>query len=118
MGSPLDYISTEGFRKKLIVRNLAPYSKSPTKVVPPTTYEIVQSDLVPVDSPDSFIDTPFFADKLYPLNKWGNNGGYEQLPDLPVNTIAPNKGEYGPVEDVQLIFNHILSHWFQIKFKQ
>ena len=96
MGSPLDYISTEGFRKKLITRNLAPYSKSPTKVVPPTTYEIIQSDLVPVDSPDSFIDTPFFADKLYPLNKWGNDGGYEQLPDLPVNTIAPNKGEYGP----------------------
>ena len=104
MGSPLDYISTEGFRKKLIVRNLAPYSKSPTKVVPPTTYEIVQSDLVPVDSPDSFIDTPFFADKLYPLNKWGNNGGYEQLPDLPVNTIAPNKGEYGPgQQDAKLL---------------
>ena len=32
--------------------------------------------------------------------------------------IKTNKGEYGPVEDVQLIFNHILSHWFQIKFKQ
>jgi hypothetical protein len=63
MGSPLDFISTEGFRKKLIARNLAPYPKSPTKVVPPTTYEIVQSDLVPVDSPDSFIDTPFFAEK-------------------------------------------------------
>jgi len=104
MGSPLDYISTEGFRKKLITRNLAPYSKSPTKVVPPTTYEIIQSDLVPVDSPDSFIDTPFFADKLYPLNKWGNDGGYEQLPDLPVNTIAPNKGEYGPgQQDAKLL---------------
>lgn len=97
MGSPLDYISTEGFRKKLITRNLEPYSKSPTKVVPPTTYEIVQSDLVPVDSPDSFIDTPFFADKLYPLNKWGNDGGYEQAPALSnnLNTVS-NQGEYGP----------------------
>jgi hypothetical protein len=104
MGSPLDFASTEGFRKKLISRNLVPYSKSPTKVVPPTTYEIVQSDLVPVDSPDSFIDTPFFANKLYPLNKWGNDGGYEQLSDLPVNTIAPNKGEYGPgQQDAKLL---------------
>jgi hypothetical protein len=104
MGSPLDFISTEGFRKKLVSRNLVPYVKSPTKVTPPTNYEIIQSDLVPVDSDDSLIDTPFFADKLYPLNKWGNDGGYQQLPDLPVNVIAPNKGEYGPgQQDAKLL---------------
>lgn len=27
------------------------------------------------------------------------------------------KGEYGPVEDLQLMINHILAHWFQVKFK-
>ena len=96
MGSPLDFISTEGFRKKLIARNLVPYSKSPTKITPPITYEIVQNDFAPVDSPDFLIDTPYYADLLYPLNKWGNDGGYEQLGDLPVNVIAPNQGEYGP----------------------
>ena len=97
MGSPLDFISTEGFRKKLISRNLVPYAKSPTKVIPPTTYEIVQSDLTPVDSPDFLIDTPYYADLLYPLNKWGNDGGYEQIPALSTNlNTVSNQGEYGP----------------------
>ncbi len=31
--------------------------------------------------------------------------------------IPSQKGEYGPVEDLQLIINHILAHWYQIKFK-
>ena len=31
--------------------------------------------------------------------------------------IKSNKGEYGPVEDLQLIINHILAHWYQIKLK-
>lgn len=31
--------------------------------------------------------------------------------------IPSKKGEYGPVEDMQLIINHILAHWYQIKFK-
>jgi hypothetical protein len=97
MGSPLDYISSEGFRKKLITRNLVPYAKSPTKVTPPTTYEIIQSDLSVIDSPDGLIDTTFFADKQYPLNKWGNDGGYKLVPDISgnLNTVS-NKGEYGP----------------------
>jgi hypothetical protein len=105
MGSPLDYISTEGFRKKLITRNLVPYAKSPTKVTPPTTYEIIQSDLSVVDSPDGLIDTTFYADKQYPLNKWGNDGGYKQAPDISgnLNTVS-NKGEYGPgQQDANLI---------------
>jgi len=97
MGSPLDYISSEGFRKKLITRNLVPYAKSPTKVTPPTTYEVIQSDYSVVDSPDGLIDTTFFADKQYPLNRWGNDGGYKQAPDISgnLNTIS-NQGEYGP----------------------
>ena len=30
--------------------------------------------------------------------------------------IKTEKNEYGPVEDVQLILNHILAHWFQKKY--
>ena len=106
MGSPLDYISSEGFRKKLITRNLVPYAKSPYKVTPPTTYEVIQSDLAVVDSPDGLIDTTFFADKQYPLNKWGNDGGYKQAPDISgnLNTVS-NKGEYGPGQQDAHIFD-------------
>jgi len=97
MGSPLDYISTEGFRKKLMTRNLVPYAKSPSPATPPITYEVVQQDISVIDSPDFLIDTTFFADKQYPLNKWGNEGGYEFAPDISgnLNTVS-NKGEYGP----------------------
>ena len=97
MGSPLDYISSEGFRKKLITRNLVPYAKSPYKATPPITYEVVQSDLSVIDSPDGLIDTPVFANKLYPLNEWGADGGYKQAIDPTglLNTIS-NQGEYGP----------------------
>ena len=106
MGSPLDYINSEGFRKKLITRNLVPYAKSPTKVTPPTTYEVIQSDLSVVDSPDGFIDTPYFANNLmYPLNRWGSDGGYKQAPDISGNlNTTSNKGEYGPgQQDAHLI---------------
>ena len=97
MGSPLDYISTEGFRKKLMTRNLVPYAKSPSPATPPITYEVIQQDLTPVDSPDFLIDTTFFADKQYPLNRWGNEGGYEFAPDLTGNlNTTSNQGEYGP----------------------
>lgn len=30
--------------------------------------------------------------------------------------IKTNKMEYGPVEDIQLIINHTLAHWYQNKF--
>ena len=98
MGSPLDYISTEGFRKKLMVKNLVPYAKSPNPAVPPITFEVVQSDFSVIDSPDNLIDTPIFANsKMYPLNKWGSDGGYKQAPDISgnLNTVS-NQGEYGP----------------------
>jgi outer membrane protein OmpA-like peptidoglycan-associated protein len=97
MGSPLDYISTEGFRKKLMTRNLVPYAKSPSPATPPITYEVVQQDISVIDSPDFLIDSTFFADKQYTLNRWGSDGGYKQAPDISgnLNTTA-NKGEYGP----------------------
>ena len=97
MPSPLDYISSEGFRKKLMVRNLIPYAKSPDRPSPPITFEYQQSDISVQDSPDQLIDEPTFANRLYPLNEWGAEGGYRQVPDPNglMNTIS-NQGEYGP----------------------
>jgi hypothetical protein len=48
------------------------------------------------DSPDQLIDEPSFANKLYPLNQYGNEGGYKQVPD-PVGNLntKSNEGEYG-----------------------
>ena len=36
----------------------------------------------------------------------------KKISDLVVH-IKSKKGDYGPVEDNQLIINHILAHWFQ-----
>ena len=96
MGSPLDFINSDGFRKKLITRNLTPYAKAPNRPTPPFNTEYVQSDTSVQDSPDQLIDEPSFANKLYPLNQYGNEGGYEQAPDPGglMNTKS-NEGEYG-----------------------
>jgi hypothetical protein len=96
MGSPLDFINSEGFRKRLIVRNLTPYAKAPNRPTPPFNTEYVQSDVSVQDSPDQLIDVPTFANQLYPLNQYGNEGGYEQVPDPNglLNTKS-NEGEYG-----------------------
>ena len=103
MGSPLDLINTEGFRKKLITRNLTPYAKSPNRATLPINTEYIQSDTSVQDSPDQLIDQPTFANKLYPLNQYGNEGGYEQVPDpgALLNTKS-NEGEYG-FQDAHII---------------
>lgn len=95
--SPLDLINSDAFRKKLITRNLVPYAKSPNRPSIQVPYEHVQSDLSVIDTPDQLIDVPSFANQLYPLNRYGNEGGYEQAPDPNgiTNTIS-NQGEYGP----------------------
>ena len=96
MGSPLDLISSEAFRKKLITRNLTPYAKAPNRPTFGTNYEYIQSDTSVVDSPDQLIDEPSFANKLYPLNRYGNEGGYQQAPDPNGNlNTKSNEGEYG-----------------------
>lgn len=95
--SPLDYINSDGFRKKLITRNLVPYAKSPSRPSVQVPYEYISSDLSVIDSPDQLIDNPSLANQLYPLNRYGNEGGYNQVPDPNglTNTIS-NQGEYGP----------------------
>ena len=97
MSSPLlDLANTEGFRKKLIVRNLTPYAKAPNRPTTPIDTVYVQSDSSVQDSPDKLIDEPSFANKLFPLNQYGNEGGYKQAPDpgALLNTKS-NEGEYG-----------------------
>ena len=96
MGSPLDFVSSDGFRKKLITRNLTPYAKAPNRPTQAINTEYIQSDTSVQDSPDQLIDTPSFANQLYPLNQYGNEGGYEQVPDpgALLNTKS-NEGEYG-----------------------
>ena len=96
MASPLDFVNSDGFRKKLITRNLTPYAKAPNRPTQPINTEYIQSDSSVQDSPDQLIDQPSFANKLYPLNQYGNEGGYEQAPDpgALLNTKS-NEGEYG-----------------------
>jgi hypothetical protein len=105
MGTTLDFISSDGFRKKLITRNLVPYVKSPSRPSTQTNFEYLQSDLAVIDSPDELIDESSFANKLYPLNQFGAEGGYKQTPD-PSNLYnnKSNEGEYGPFQqDAKLL---------------
>lgn len=94
--SPLDFISSEGFRKKLMARNLAPYGKSPNRPDPPLNYVYRQTDSSVLDSPDQLIDEPIFAKELYKNNQYGADGGYRQVPD-PTGLLGnkSNEGEYG-----------------------
>lgn len=102
MASPL-LVTSESFRKKLIVRNLVPYPKSPSKVSPPIDYDAPISDYSVTDSPDILIDEPGFSKELYKVNQYGADGGYKQVPD-PTALLGSksNEGEYG-VQDARLI---------------
>ena len=103
MGSPLDFPSSEVFRKKLVVRNLKPYQKSPKFPNPPYNYETIQRDLSPVDTDDTLIDTPVLANLLYPLNQYGSDGGYKQVRDVNIlQNTRSNEGEYG-FQDANII---------------
>ncbi len=96
MASPL-LVTSEGFRKKILVKNLTPYNKSPRKIVPPVDYPANISDLAVKDSPDDLIDTPIFAKELYTKNQYGAEGGYKQVPDpVALLNTKSNEGEYGP----------------------
>ena len=41
-----------------------------------------------------------------------DGGKLKKISNLSVH-IKSEKGDYGPVEDIQLMINHILAHWFQ-----
>ena len=46
-----------------------------------------------------------------------DGGKLKSLSDTCIH-IPTEKGEYGPVEDFQLMMNHILAHWFQKNLKK
>ena len=104
IGSPgksfLSFTSTKTFRDLLVGKNLAAYKVvgvfSPS--VGNLNYETILTDSPVIDSPDSFIAEDPFAKKLYPLNQYGPEGGYNidityNGAPLPVNS---NQGEYSP----------------------
>ena len=97
MSSLFEFSSTSGFRKRLLTRNLTPYAKAPNRPTLPIDTPYVQTDSSVQDSPDQLIDDPTFANLLYPLNQFGADGGYRQVPDPTglLNTKS-NEGEYGP----------------------
>lgn len=43
-------------------------------------------------------------------------GKLKEISDIVIHAKT-NAGEYGPVEDLHLIINHVLAHWFQEKLK-
>ncbi|MFN9903580.1 MAG: hypothetical protein ACK55Z_33355, partial [bacterium] len=76
---------------------MTPYAKAPNRPTLPINYEYIQSDSSVIDSPDQLIDEPTFANRLYPLNQWGAEGGFKDVTDVTVlNNSKSNKGEYGP----------------------
>ena len=82
MASPLLILAnTQGFRTNLLKRNLTPYAKAPNRPTQPIDTVYAQSDSSVQDSPDKLIDEPSYANKLFPLNQYGNEGGYKQVPD-------------------------------------
>ena len=95
--SPLDLVNSDAFRKKLITRNLTPYAKAPNRPSLPINLPYIQTDSSVQDSPDQLIDEPSLANQLYPLNQYGAEGGYRQVPDPGALTNSKsNEGEYGP----------------------
>ena len=45
-----------------------------------------------------------------------DGGKLLKISDLPIH-VKTEKGEFGPVEDMHLIINHVLAHWFTEKLK-
>tara|TARA_Y100000741_G_scaffold356518_1_gene333271 strand:- start:959 stop:1531 length:573 start_codon:yes stop_codon:yes gene_type:complete len=41
-----------------------------------------------------------------------DGGKIKKMSDISIH-VKTEKGQYGPVEDCHLIFNHILAHWYQ-----
>jgi len=46
-----------------------------------------------------------------------SGGDLKEISDIVIH-VKTAIGEYGPVEDVHLILNHILAHWFQYKLRK
>jgi hypothetical protein len=98
MPSSLTFDSTSSFRNKLMAKNLKPYTV-PGAYTPPANdvnYVTVLSDYSVIDSPDEFISQDPFADKLYPLNAYGPEGGFLKIIDA--GGLANTKSNLGPYD--------------------
>jgi hypothetical protein len=107
--SPLSYSSSDSFRKKLIARNLVPYSV-PGVYIPPagaTTYPVTLSNYSVENSNDLLISQNPFANNLYPLNEYGPDGGYQLNINYngPLVTNNSNQGPYDPTDTVLDLVN-------------
>jgi hypothetical protein len=71
------------------------------------TYEYDQSDLSVVNSPDEYIAENPFANKLYPLNEFGPDGGYnlDITYNGPLLPVDPNQGPYYPFSVSPLVLS-------------
>jgi outer membrane protein OmpA-like peptidoglycan-associated protein len=98
MPSYLTYVNTEQFRKKLIARNLKPYTVPGAYSPPggPVTYETVLRDIGVFDSPDDLIRLDPFADVLYRLNAYGPTGGFNK--NINAGGLANTKSNLGPYD--------------------
>ena len=100
MPSPLSFNSTENFRKKLLVRNLQPYTY-PGSFTPnskPATGDLVINDLAVYDTP-SLVDIGDDQEKkLYVKNPYGPENGFDGYGDIvdinADNGTQSNLGEY------------------------
>jgi hypothetical protein len=104
--STLSFAGSEFFRKQLLVRNLEPYNVPGafTPSQPAVNYETNLTVSNVIDSDDTSVSTNVFAEKLYPLNEYGPEGGFGD--PINVNSIAStnnpegtNQGPYYPVTD-------------------
>lgn len=118
--SPLSFESSKTFREKLLARNLPAYT------IPglfgytnePPTSEISLSDSSVIDSP-SEIEANLNVDRLYPLNKFGPDGGfskeiYYNNPPLPVES---NSGPYDIMDAKFSIIDRLLMDEIFVKNK-
>ena len=94
MPSYLTIPDTAAFRNLMIGRNLRPYTLRPSirlfKDFNPSDYPVIDSD-------DTLISDDPFADKAYPLNQYGPQGGYDKNSWSYYNNLLPrpaNEGEY------------------------
>lgn len=107
--STLSFNSSSSFRNSLMNRNLRPYNITGVFTPPsgPINYETVLTDSEVIDSPNDLISRNPFANRLYPLNEYGPNGGFNlditfNGPPLPQQS---NSGEYDPNETQMDLLN-------------
>ena len=100
--SPLSFASSSSFRDKLIAKNLAPYNVPGVYIPPggPIVFEPGITDLNVVNSDDNLIAKDPYADKLYPLNTYGPDGGFQKGISYngPLSSKNSNQGPYEPTD--------------------